>query len=101
MHHEAAPLGTAGAVIAALDQLPDEFLVLYGDTMVNVDLARFYAAHTASGAAATLFLHPNDHPQDSDLVESDEHGRVIAIHGYPHPAGDVAAEPGQRGVVLF
>ena len=88
---EAAPLGTAGAVIAALDQLPDEFLALYGDTMVNVDLARFYAAHTASGAAATLFLHPNDHPQDSDLVESDEHGRVIAIHGCPHPAGTVLA----------
>ena len=88
---EAAPLGTAGAVVAALDQLPDEFLVLYGDTMVNVDLTRFYAAHTASGATATLFLHPNDHPQDSDLVESDEHGRVIAIHGYPHPADEVLA----------
>ncbi len=31
-------LGTAGAVIAALNELPDEFFVLYGDTMVNVDL---------------------------------------------------------------
>ncbi len=81
---EATPLGTAGAVIAALDQLPDEFLVLYGDTMLNVDLKRLYAAHEANGAAATLFLHPNDHPQDSDLVETDEHGRVVAIHGYPH-----------------
>ena len=81
---DAVPLGTAGAVIAALSQLPDEFLVLYGDTMLNVDLKRFYAAHKASGATATLFLHPNDHPQDSDLVESDEHGRVIAIHPYPH-----------------
>src|SRR5579863_729888 len=30
-------LGTAGAVIAALNELPDQFLVLYGDTMVNVD----------------------------------------------------------------
>ena len=96
---EKAPLGTAGAVIAALDQLPDEFLVLYGDTMVNVALRRLYAAHTASGAQATLFLHPNDHPQDSDLVESDEHGRVVAIHAYPHPEG--ALLPNQVNAALY
>lgn len=86
---EVAPLGTAGAVIAALDRLPGEFLVLYGDTMVNVDLRRFCAAHTASRAHATLLLHPNDHPWDSDLVETDEQGRVIAIHAYPHSEGAV------------
>ena len=96
---EAAPLGTAGAVVAALDQLPEEFLVLYGDTMVNVDLERFYAAHKASGAAATLFLHPNDHPQDSDLVECDEYGRVMAIHGYPHAAGELL--PNQVNAALY
>lgn len=96
---EAAPLGTAGAVIAALDQLPDEFLILYGDTMINVDLPRFYAAHTASGADATLFLHPNDHPHDSDLVETGEGGRVIAIHGYPHPEG--ALLPNQVNAALY
>jgi len=97
--NEAAPLGTAGAVLAALHQLPDEFLVLYCDTMVNVDLTRFYAAHAASRASATLFLHPNDHPQDSDLVETDEHGRVIAIHGYPHPAGELL--PNQVNAALY
>jgi len=96
---ESAPLGTAGAVIAALDQLPSEFLVLYGDTMLNVDLPRFYAAHTASGADATLFLHPNDHPHDSDLVETGEDGRVIAIHGYPHPEGAVL--PNQVNAALY
>jgi histidinol-phosphate phosphatase family protein len=96
---EAAPLGTAGAVIAALDRLPDEFLVLYGDTMVNVDLPRFYAAHAASGADATLLLHPNDHPHDSDLVETGEDGRVIAIHGCPHPEG--ALLPNQVNAALY
>ncbi len=83
------PLGTAGAVIASLAQLPQEFIVLYGDTMVNVDLKRLCAAHAASGAQATLLLHPNDHPWDSDLVETDTHGRVVAIHGYPHPESSV------------
>lgn len=82
------PRGTAGAVLAILDDLADSFLVVYGDTLFNVDFARFEAFHRhQTGAAATLFLHPNDHPEDSDLVEVDEAGRIEAFHAYPHPVG--------------
>ena len=82
------PRGTAGAVLAALDELEPEFLVMYGDTMLAVDLTRFWAWHRAvPGADISLFLHPNDHPHDSDLVEVDESGRIVAFHAYPHPAG--------------
>ncbi|MBV8798156.1 MAG: HAD-IIIA family hydrolase, partial [Hyphomicrobiales bacterium] len=81
------PRGTAGAVLAALDELEPEFLVMYGDTMLFVDLTRFWAWHHAiPGADVSLFLHPNDHPHDSDLVEIDETGRIVAFHAYPHPA---------------
>src|SRR5437899_2400043 len=34
---EKEPLGTAGAVLAGLEQLAERFVILYGDTMVNVD----------------------------------------------------------------
>lgn len=78
------PRGTAGAVLACLDQLAERFVVLYGDTLIAVDLGRFIAAHEASGAAATLYLHPNDHPADSDLVELDDDGFLLAFHPYPH-----------------
>jgi histidinol-phosphate phosphatase family protein len=81
------PRGTAGAVLAAFEALAERFLVVYGDTMINVDLARFMAAHREAGADATLFLHPNDHPHDSDIVELDESGWVCAFHPYPHPEG--------------
>jgi len=82
---DGTPRGTAGATLAVLDKLGEEFLVMYGDTMLEVDLARFHAFHSAdSDTAATLFLHPNDHPQDSDLVELDEDGRVTAFYPYPH-----------------
>ena len=84
---EESPLGTAGAVLAALPSLQERFIIAYGDTMLNVDLGRFWRAHQASGAAATLFVHPNDHPHDSDLVESDASGRITAFHPYPHPEG--------------
>lgn len=79
------PRGTAGAVLQVFDQLSDEFLIMYGDTMLEVDLDRFHDYHkTGHQVAATLFLHPNDHPQDSDLVEIDEKGNVSGFYPYPH-----------------
>jgi histidinol-phosphate phosphatase family protein len=84
---EREPLGTAGAVLAGRDQLAARFLVLYGDTMVNVDLDRIWKAHESAKADATLLLHPNDHPLDSDLVEVDETSRITAFHHRPHPEG--------------
>ena len=82
---EKEPLGTAGAVLAGMERLADRFVVMYGDTMVNVDLERIWNAHEQAGVAATLLLHPNDHPFDSDLVEVDAESRVVAFHNRPHP----------------
>ena len=85
---DGVPLGTAGATLAIFDRLEDEFLVVYSDTMLEVDLVRFQAFHHSHpDAAATLFLHPNDHPYDSDLVDMDDEGRINAFHSYPHKEG--------------
>jgi len=78
------PRGTAGAVLGVLERLAGDSLVVYGDTMLAVDLARFERFPRADpNAAATLFLHPNDHPHDSDLVELDDDARIRAFHPYP------------------
>jgi histidinol-phosphate phosphatase family protein len=84
---ERAPLGTAGAVLDCRDLLAERFLVMYGDTMINVDLERIWQADIRSEADATLLLHPNDHPLDSDLVEIDGESRIVAFHNRPHPPG--------------
>jgi histidinol-phosphate phosphatase family protein len=81
---EKEPLGTAGAVLAGFENLAERFVVLYGDTMVNVDLDRIWNAHEKARADATLLLHPNDHPFDSDLVEIDSNSFVTAFHNRPH-----------------
>ena len=81
---EKEPLGTAGATLAGFDQLAERFAMMYGDTMVNVDLTRLWNAHESSGADATLFLHPNNHPLDSDLVEMEAANWVTAFHNRPH-----------------
>jgi histidinol-phosphate phosphatase family protein len=78
-------LGTAGAVLAGLGQFCENFILLYGDVVLDVQLETLWKKHLASGADATLLVHPNDHPQDSDLVEADSSGFIRAFHGYPHP----------------
>ena len=82
------PLGTAGATLKIFDILSDEFLVMYGDTMLDVDLNRFYEFHCSdTESMATLFLHPNDHPFDSDIIEINQSGDIIKFHNYPHTDG--------------
>lgn len=81
---EVEPKGTAGATLACLDRLEERFVVVYGDTLFDLDIAHAIAAHEAAGADATLLLHPNDHPADSDLVEIDRHGWITAFHSCPH-----------------
>lgn len=82
---EDTPRGTAGALRDALPLLASTFVVLYGDTFFDVDLAALRRAHDTSGADATLFLHPNDHPHDSDLVALGSGSRVTALLAPPHP----------------
>ncbi|MFZ5720247.1 MAG: HAD-IIIA family hydrolase [Pseudomonadota bacterium] len=84
---ETQPRGTAGAVLDALDELQSRFIVMYGDVVLDVDLDRLVAVHERHAPAATLLVHPNDHPFDSDIVEVDPEGFVTRIRGYPHPPG--------------
>jgi D,D-heptose 1,7-bisphosphate phosphatase len=64
---ESAPLGTAGALYY-LRNGREDFLLLNGDVIFDIDIKRFYQAHKAFGGVATLFTHPNDHPYDSSVV---------------------------------
>lgn len=84
---DGTPKGTAGATLACLDRLEDRFVVVYGDTLFDIDVAHMIAVHDEAGADATLLLHPNDHPADSDLVEIDGEGWITAFHPYPHIKG--------------
>lgn len=84
---DGSPRGTAGATLACLDRLQDRFVVVYGDTLFDLDVPHIIADHVQAGADVTLLLHPNDHPADSDLVEVDESGWITGFHSYPHPDG--------------
>ena len=77
---ENKPLGTAGAFYYLKDRLKDEyFLLLFGDIFFNIDIDKMEAFHKAKKAKVTLFAHPNSHPYDSDLVETDADEKVICF----------------------
>ncbi|WP_079914161.1 HAD-IIIA family hydrolase [Paenibacillus sp. 32352] len=77
---EEKPLGTAGALSYLKEWLTEDyFLLVYGDVLFDIDLRRMEEFHLESRSSATLFVHPNSHPYDSDLVVTDETHRVIGF----------------------
>lgn len=61
------PLGTAGALFQ-MPQLDEDFLLLCGDVMLDVDFQRFITFHRDHDSWASLMVHPNGHPFDSSLL---------------------------------
>lgn len=73
---EDQPLGTAGALYLLKDELTEDFLLLNGDIIFNIDVDRFYQFHKKQGGVATLFTHPNNHPYDSGIIVVDKNSQV-------------------------
>lgn len=73
---EDKPLGTAGALYLLREDLTDDFLLLNGDIIFDIDIARFYNYHKQKNGLATLFTHPNNHPYDSGIIVADENNCV-------------------------
>lgn len=77
---EKEPLGTAGAFYFLKDMVGDEdFLMVYGDVFWDIDVQRMLKYHREKHSLCTLFVHPNAHPFDSDLIIQDESGRIVGI----------------------
>jgi mannose-1-phosphate guanylyltransferase len=78
---EPEPLGTAGAIRFAADELGDElgdrFLALNGDVLTDLDLGALLAAHEEHGARATLGVYPVPDSAAYGLVSRDEDGAVL------------------------
>lgn len=98
---ENAPLGTAGAVKQLENTLDDDFLVLYGDIMLDIDLDSLISFHLNTKSLATIVVHPNDHPADSDLLEVDDDSKVTTFHSKPHDKNKFYRNMVNAGVYVF
>ncbi len=74
---EETPLGNAAALLKFKESLKEDFLLLNGDAVFDIDFNKFVEFHKAKKGLATLFTHPNSHPYDSGLIIADEDNRVI------------------------
>lgn len=107
VHHlvEKTPLGTAGALKQLDGRIKDDFLVLSGDVILDVDLERLIKFHKKhKNSIATIVVHPNDHPFDSDLVEVNPNCEVRAFlirQGKNQPRGLLFRNLTNAGVFVF
>lgn len=77
-------LDTGGAIKNAAPLLgDDDFLVLNGDTIIDLPLDTLIAAHRAHGAAATLVLRTDPEQARYGLVEIDDTRRIRRFLGRP------------------
>lgn len=78
---EPEPLGTAGAIRFAADELGDElgerFFALNGDVLTDLDLSALLHAHGDGRRAATIGLHPVEDSAAFGLVQRGEDDAVL------------------------
>ncbi len=66
--------GTGGAIYRALDLLDEDFIVTYGDSYVDLDLAELTQFHRQSKLPATMSIFKNDGQWDKSNV------RMVSPH---------------------
>jgi NDP-sugar pyrophosphorylase family protein len=82
---EPAPLGTAGAIKYAGDNLTESVVVFNGDVLTQIDLAAVIRLHRERQARATIVLTPVDNPTAYGLVETDPDGNILRFLEKPKP----------------
>ncbi len=85
-------LGTAGAVAHLANEWTDTFLVVYGDSLLHIDLSCFLAFHKDKKSLLSIALFDrNVHPHtgiSGGTVEVAKDGKITAFHeGATCPAG--------------
>ena len=98
---EDVPLGTAGGVKKCMDFLGGEdFLVISGDAVCDLDLTRLMSLHKAAGSAASLALSRRAEPLEYGLVRTDGEGKVLGFVEKPG-WGQVDTELVNTGIYLL
>lgn len=78
---EKEPLGTAGSLVYLKGKVSEDFLLLNGDNIFDVDIHRFYEAHKKNHSLATILTHPNSHPYDSGVIVANDERLVTKWMG--------------------
>lgn len=69
---EEAPLGTIGPLLMMRDRLPDDFLVMNGDILTDLDYVGLLGEHIAAGAALTIATYPRMVDIDFGVLKTED-----------------------------
>ncbi|MHB1986986.1 MAG: sugar phosphate nucleotidyltransferase [Acidimicrobiales bacterium] len=97
---EETPLGTAGSVLNAREQLDERFLVISGDVLTDIDLTELVQYHRAKGSSATLALKAMENPLEFGIVITAEDGRIERFLEKPG-WGDVFSDTINTGIYVL
>jgi mannose-1-phosphate guanylyltransferase/phosphomannomutase len=97
---EETPLGTAGSVGLARDQLTETFLVISGDALTDFDLSKVIAFHRRRRAEATLTLYSVPNPLEYGVVILNEDGRIRQFLEKPS-WGEVFSDTVNTGIYVL
>ena len=97
---EDSPLGTAGSVKLAEEQLKETFLVISGDALTDIDLGAALRFHRQRKAMATIVLKPVPNPLEYGVVVADEDGRVQRFLEKPS-WGEVFSDLANTGIYVL
>lgn len=93
---EEQPLGTVGP-LAQMADLPENFLVMNGDILTDLDYAELYRSHVDRGAALTLSTYRRRETIDFGVLELDlERRRIVGFREKPIYEFDVS-----MGIYVF
>jgi NDP-sugar pyrophosphorylase family protein len=73
---ESTPMGTAGP-LSLIDDLDDDFLVMNGDLLTDLDVAAFIRAHRDAGTIATIAVYRKVVDLTLGVLSLDAHSQVI------------------------
>ncbi len=98
---EETPLGTAGSVKNAEDELrEDTFVVISGDALTDIDLSDLVAYHKAKGAVATICLKSVPNPLEFGVVITREDGSIERFLEKPN-WGEVFSDTINTGIYVL
>jgi NDP-mannose synthase len=79
---EDKPLSTMGP-LKLIKDLPDNFLVMNGDVLTDLDFAGFYDLHIQNKNIFTISSYLRDHKVDYGVLESNEDDKLISFSEKP------------------
>jgi mannose-1-phosphate guanylyltransferase/phosphomannomutase len=97
---EDSPLGTAGSVMLARQQLHETFVVISGDSLTDIDLGAAARFHRERKAIATIVLKPVPNPLEYGVVVVDEDGAVQRFIEKPS-WGEVISDLANTGIYIL